>query len=92
MQGIPILYTLSNNYLFRTVEELPHKVKPNKRDIQNQFLRVERLYEARGLTVTQFDGDNEFSCLCEEIRPTFLNLVAAEEHVGNVERSIRIIK
>ena len=47
------------------------------------------MYHSRGLTVTQLNTDNEFRCIEEEIRPIKLNVVAADEHVGNVERSTR---
>lgn len=50
------------------------------------------MYNARGIEITQIDADNEFACVREELRPLFLNIVAANEHVGSVERSVRTVK
>ena len=40
----------------------------------------------------QINADNEFACVEEEITPVKMNIVAAGQHVGDVERSIRTIK
>ena len=50
------------------------------------------MYHTRGLRVVQLNGDNEFACIEEDIRPTRLNMVAADEHVGDIERSGRTVK
>ena len=42
--------------------------------------------------MTQVNADNEFECLEENIRPAILHLVGANEHVGDVERSVRTVK
>jgi hypothetical protein len=49
-------------------------------------------YAARGLTVCDIHGDNEFECARASILPIALNIVPADSHVGEVERSIRTIK
>ena len=54
--------------------------------------KVVNLYESQGLTVQQINGDNEFECIREDIRPIFLNISAVDEHVSQVEQSIRTIK
>ena len=50
------------------------------------------LYHARGIHVNQINTDNEFECIKNNILPTNLNVAAAEEHVGEIERSIRTMK
>ena len=50
------------------------------------------MYHARGIHVNQINTDNEFECIRNNILPINLNVVAAEEHVGDVERSIRTLK
>ena len=50
------------------------------------------LYHSRGLTVSQINCDNEFACVRDSFLPIAFNVVAAEEHVGDVERSIRTSK
>ena len=54
--------------------------------------RVINLYKTRGFEVKQINGDNEFMCISNEVLPVKMNIVAADEHVGEVERSIRTIK
>ena len=94
VQGIQFLTTISNKFNYRTVEALPYSYKKGakKDDILSGINKVIKLYEARGLTVEQVNGDNEFECIREEIRPIMLNISAADEHVSPVERSIRAIK
>jgi hypothetical protein len=53
---------------------------------------VIKLYTVRGLVIRDIHADNEFECICEEIRPIDMNIVTADSHVGEVERSIRTIK
>jgi hypothetical protein len=50
------------------------------------------LYRSRGFAVTDMHVDVEFECLRENVLPVHLNIVAADSHVGEVERSIRTIK
>jgi hypothetical protein len=47
---------------------------------------------SRGFVVVDVHADAEFECIREHIAPVFLNVVAADAHVGEVERSIRTIK
>ncbi len=37
-------------------------------------------------------ADNEFACIRDDIRPVEMDTVPADEHVGEVERSIRTTK
>ena len=41
---------------------------------------------------SNLNTDNEFEYIKDDILPVQLNIVAAEEHVGDVERSIRTVK
>ena len=92
VQGVPFLTTISKEYNFRTVEPLMHKHKANKNDMVTAIQRIIKMYHVRGLTITQITSDNDFNCIRDNIRPIFLNVVAADEHVSPVERSIRTIK
>lgn len=49
-------------------------------------------YKGKGINVIQINGDNEFQCITDDVLPTRMNVVAADEHIGDVERSIRYIK
>ena len=50
------------------------------------------MYHSRGIHVHTINIDNEFEYIKERILPVHFNLVAVEEHVGDVERSIRTVK
>ena len=91
IQGIPFMHSISNNIKFRTAESINGK-KPYKRDILVAIGRVLNLYKPREFQVKQINGDNEFMCISNEGLPVKMNIVAADEHVGEVERSIRTIK
>jgi hypothetical protein len=53
---------------------------------------VFRIYRTRGFVITDLHTDNEFACIREHVLPVHFNPVAANGHVGEVERSIRTIK
>ena len=65
-----------------------------RKEIEKGLEKVLERYHSRGIKITDCNCDNEF----EKVRP-FLearnisaNIVARNEHVGIVERSIRIVK
>ena len=94
VQGVQFLTTISTKFNYRTVEALPfaHKKGAEKEDIISGINKVITLYQPCGLTVQQINGDNEFECIREDVRPILLNITAADEHVSPVKRSIRSIK
>ena len=55
-------------------------------------MKVIRLYESRGFEVNHVITDNQYVCLRDDLLPQQLTIVAAGEHVGDVERSIRTVK
>ena len=91
IQCIPFMHSISNNIKFRTVESINGK-KPYKKDILGAIGRVLNLYKTRAFQVKQINGDNDFMCISNEALHVQMNIVAADEHVGEVERSIRTIK
>ena len=93
VQGIGFLHSISGGYNFRTVEHLKDfKKKYTKKSMLNGIKKCINVYHTRGLTVDSVNSDNEFGCIRDDILPTNLNMVAADEHVGDVERSIRTVK
>ena len=50
------------------------------------------MYHNRGIRVRNLNTDNEFECIKDDILPIQLNVVAAEEYVGDEERFIRTVK
>lgn len=89
---ISFLHSISKHFCFRTAESLKSKAKANKIDMLHGITSIINLYRSRGLRVTQIDADMEFACLHDDLRPVFLNIAAADTHVGDIERSIRTIK
>ena len=51
--------------------------------------RTRNMYTSRGFVITNIHADPEFNCIREAMMPSILNLAAAREHVGEVERAIR---
>ena len=66
--------------------------RPKKRDIESGVKRVLNNYHSRGLRVTQINTYNEFACVREEVRIANMNIVAAGEHVRDIEISGRTLK
>ena len=91
IQHTPFMDSISNNMKFRTVESINGR-KPYEKDILGAINRVINGYKARGFKVKEINGDNEFICITNDILPIRMNIVVADEHVGEVERSIRTIK
>jgi hypothetical protein len=89
VQGHPFYHTISRDIGFRTISSVPDRTKPT---ILRETQAVIRLYQARGLTVRDVHADSELECIREELRPITLDIVPADSHVGEVERSIRTIK
>ena len=81
------MHSISNNTKFRTVESIIGK-ESYKKDILGAINRVLNLYQSRGFQVKEINGDNEFMCITNNILPIKMNIVAADEQVGEVERSI----
>ncbi len=89
VNGHPYFHTISEWIKFRTVAAINNR---SKRTLISETQAVIRLYESRGFTVTRVKGDQEFACLADDLLPTPINIAAADDHVAEVERSIRTIK
>ena len=82
VQGITFLQIISRWYTYRTVEcHTKYNKKYKKVDMVKGIRRCINLYHKRGLTMSQLNTDNEFKCIEEDILPTRLKMVAANEHV-----------
>ena len=91
IQSIPFLHTFSRGYEFRTIDHINGK-KATKDEMEEGIKKAINVYHSRGIHVHNVNTDNEFECIKDDILPVHLNVVAAEEHVGDVERSIRTVK
>jgi hypothetical protein len=91
VNGLSFLHTISRNIKFRLVGRTRTRTA---REASRHITTVINKYELRGFKVTQVEGDNEFDNEVTRvtIAPRHLSIAGREEHVGQVERSIRTIK
>jgi hypothetical protein len=89
VQGIPFFHTISRNIGYRTLTAVPDR---SKKTILRETQRAINLYNTRGFTVHGMHCDNEFGCIKDDVLPVRLDIVPADSHVGEVERSIRTIR
>jgi hypothetical protein len=89
VNGSPYFHTISEWIKFRTVAAIKNRTKAT---ILAETQTVINFYKARGFTITRVEADQEFSCIENELLPTPLNVADADDHVAEVERSIRTIK
>ena len=84
VQGLVFLLTVSRNLKFHTVG---HVKSRSKRTMVEGINRTRNMYTSRGFVITNIHADPEFNCIREAMMPSILNLAAAREHVGEVERN-----
>jgi hypothetical protein len=89
VNGSPFFHTISQHVKFRTVAPIANRTK---RTLLMEVKAVINLYETRGFNITRIEGDREFNCIVNDILPITLNVADADDHVHEVERSIRTIK
>ena len=88
---IPFLVSCSRNINLITIEHVP---SPKRTASQLGYLlqRIIRVYARAGFTIQTILMDNEFEKVRDHIHDATLNTPAASEHVGEIERKIRVIK
>lgn len=89
VNGNPFFTTISRKINFRTVASIPSR---SKAILLRETRVVKTLYETQGFNVPDIHADKEFACITLDMLPTRLNIVDADDHVHEVERSIRTIK
>ena len=92
INGIMFLHSISRQFKFRAIEVFFGKRKLSAIDTLQSIKKVINFYKARNLNIIQIDTDMEFKSLENQLLPIKLNVTAADEHVSDVERSIRTIK
>ena len=85
VNGLHFFYTKSRNVNYQTIDRLKARTK---RNIINACIKTNRIYDARGLEITDWYGDNEFDMedLKDELSPAHKTTCAANEHIGSIER------
>jgi hypothetical protein len=89
VNGSPYFHTILEWIKFRTVAPINNRIR---RTLPYKTKAIINLYETRGFTITRVEGDWEFSCIRNDFLPTPVNIADADNHVAEVERSIRTIK
>jgi hypothetical protein len=89
VNGSPYFHTISEWIKFRPIAPINNCLK---RTLHAETADIIQLYETRGFNVTRIEGDQEFLCLANELLPIPVNIADADDHVPEVERSIRTIK
>jgi hypothetical protein len=89
MNGLPFLVTFLRGLSLVTIEHL--QLRTAKR-LVNTLERVFRIYATAGFVIQTALMDMEFEKLRTMMPHVALNTTAAREHVGEVERKIRVIK
>ena len=91
IQNIPFLTTISRRICYRTVQPLPNR---STKALNAAFDEVFRVYNRGGYTISRIYCDPEFRHLRQTMADIDIDLrcAAAQEHVSEIERSIRVIK
>ena len=89
VQGHPFFHTISRKVQFRTVAPVLNR---NKATLLREIKPVLAMYKSRGFNNSNLHAIMEFECIQNDVLPSRLNVTAANDHVGEVERSIRTMK
>ena len=87
--GIPFLHTISKHLQFRTIQFL---LSQTYKQLLSHLHTVLNLYFSWGFNVNWIHRYGQFKCIHETIHPTLLHTAAPEQHIPEVERSIRTLK
>ncbi len=86
---VPILVSSSRNINLMTIEFIP-RCSASKLGLLLQ--RIVAVYARAGFTVQTILMDNEFNKVVDHAPNVIINTTAASEHVGDIERRIRVVK
>jgi hypothetical protein len=89
VNGLPFLVTSLRGISLITIEFLPSRTA---KYLASSVVRVVRIYGRAGFIVQSSMIDMEFKKLENMLPGITLNTTAAQEHVGEIKRKIRVIK
>ena len=89
MNGLPFLVTSSRGLSLVTIEHLPSRTAKH---LVQTLERVFRIYSSIGFIVQTAMMDMEFEKLKPLMPHVALNTTAAQEHIGEIDQKIRVIK
>jgi hypothetical protein len=89
VNGLPFLVSSSRGISLVTIEYLPSRTAKR---LAITLERVMKVYARGGFAVQTMMMDMEFEKLVDLLPTVAINTTAAQEHVGEIERKIRVIK
>ncbi|KAL7447680.1 hypothetical protein ACHAXS_000062, partial [Conticribra weissflogii] len=89
VDGIPFLVTTSRNIKFITVKHTPIQTTS---ELTQSLTRTMHLYTIAGFVVRTILMDGQFESLKNHLFNVVINAMSSSEHVGDVERCLRVIK
>ena len=89
VNGVPFLVSSSKNINLTTIEHVPSRTADKLGFLLHRIMKV---YARAGFTVRTILMDNEFEKVKDYVHQATLNTTAAAEHVGDIERRIRVVK
>jgi hypothetical protein len=91
VQGLAFLTTISKRIKYRTAEFVANRKIST---LEDKLTNVIKMYQRAGFKVSTIYCDNEFSPLRKILLDQNIscNVASAQEHVPDIERSIRVIK
>ena len=92
VNGLAFLTTVSRKIMYRTTEFLPNQSVQAYRSVLDTVFRI---YNKAGFKITTIHCDNEFQPIMKSMEDVYgirMNYASPQEHVPEVERSIRVIK
>jgi hypothetical protein len=89
VQGLVFLLTKSRKIKLMTATNVLNREKDTQINVLN---KVFNMYENRGFNVSSLITDIEFECIRNDIGDVELQIVPADDHVGDIEVSVKIVK
>ncbi|KAL7461208.1 hypothetical protein ACHAXS_001628 [Conticribra weissflogii] len=89
VDGIPFLVTMSRGIKFITTEHIPTQTISQ---LKQSLVHVMQLYSRAGFVVQTILVDGQFEGLKAQLSNTVVNTTPSSEHVGDIERCLRLIK
>ena len=89
VNSVPFLVSVSRTINLITIEHAPKRTATKLGDLIQRIIRV---YTRAGFTVQTVFMNNEFEKLKDHVPMLALNIPAASEHVGDIERRIGVVK
>jgi len=89
VQGHPFFHTISRKVQSRTVAPVLNRYKAT---LLREIKPVLAMNKSRSFNISDLHAYMEFECIRNDVLPSRLNVTAADDHVGEVERSIWTMK